>query len=518
MEPTIRKNDRMNGIEITFPQEPEDDVKIYLRSKGFRWSKYKKLWWKSYREGLMEEMLEHFSVSIAEPAEKAPNELASPAMKKTARINIYSKETINRRLLREEIKAGKMLVSQYQYFDGMIDGYQRIPDEERKWTDTISDSLERALASSNERAYMWDNGMIHLDDFYIKYKDDIKIPKEFIPKRATEADMYVDLSLKPEFEEFSIDKSQASDADINVGDRVEVELYGRKLCGKVIKKDASRWSIRPMFGEAREEIKYSYEVELDNGYVTHAYQFRLSDECSSLEPAAIFMVDKYKNKRFMMPDWVWQQIHQFIKDRKHAVKRAEGRRNEANKRSDLQAASRYRENAIHHMSHYLGWELNNMEFSRKYITGEGEKEQKVRIDAWQDKLKVQPIAGVVTEELINKLRAEQEKESKKPENLTAPTTLAELVTYYNAQKDDFYKNKAISDFAYRLSGPALVAARQVLLKVLTGQKIPKKQAGIHRIEVELKTYLQKKTVEKDRPSSWIKAGTAIGVIIAKIHE
>ena len=45
---TVRKNEEKNGIEIVFPDKPEQSILDSLKSHGFRWSRYSKLWWTRY--------------------------------------------------------------------------------------------------------------------------------------------------------------------------------------------------------------------------------------------------------------------------------------------------------------------------------------------------------------------------------------------------------------------------------------------------------------------------------------
>lgn len=42
---TYRINEELNGIEISFPSVPSEEVRNELKTNGFRWSKYKKVWY-----------------------------------------------------------------------------------------------------------------------------------------------------------------------------------------------------------------------------------------------------------------------------------------------------------------------------------------------------------------------------------------------------------------------------------------------------------------------------------------
>lgn len=53
---TIRRNEEHNGIEVVFPDKPEQDVLYSLKALGFRWSKYQSLWYAKYSEALLEQV------------------------------------------------------------------------------------------------------------------------------------------------------------------------------------------------------------------------------------------------------------------------------------------------------------------------------------------------------------------------------------------------------------------------------------------------------------------------------
>ena len=57
----VRKNEKKNGIEVVFESKPESEVLKYLKSKGFRWSKFSKLWYNRYSENLESELKVRFS-------------------------------------------------------------------------------------------------------------------------------------------------------------------------------------------------------------------------------------------------------------------------------------------------------------------------------------------------------------------------------------------------------------------------------------------------------------------------
>ena len=42
---TIRFNTAKNGIEISFPGKPSEEIRTSLKANGFRWGKFNKVWY-----------------------------------------------------------------------------------------------------------------------------------------------------------------------------------------------------------------------------------------------------------------------------------------------------------------------------------------------------------------------------------------------------------------------------------------------------------------------------------------
>jgi hypothetical protein len=100
-----------------------------------------------------------------------------------------------------------------------------------------------------------------------------------------------------------------------------------------------------------------------------------------------------------MPDYVFSQIHDAIKNHKYWKASATRRKKEDKRESDIRASVMAKEKALENMSAYLGWELENKEFSRKYITGEDEEQQGKRIKGWTDDFKIEPKKAEISEKL-----------------------------------------------------------------------------------------------------------------------
>lgn len=46
----VSKNEKLNGIEITFGGIPSEETRNALKEKGFRWSRKQKIWWSRFTE------------------------------------------------------------------------------------------------------------------------------------------------------------------------------------------------------------------------------------------------------------------------------------------------------------------------------------------------------------------------------------------------------------------------------------------------------------------------------------
>ena len=51
---TVRRNEAHNGIEVIFPDKPDQSIMDQLKSWGFRWSRYQGLWYAHYNPSLFE--------------------------------------------------------------------------------------------------------------------------------------------------------------------------------------------------------------------------------------------------------------------------------------------------------------------------------------------------------------------------------------------------------------------------------------------------------------------------------
>lgn len=56
----IQKNEKHNGLEIKFPSKPPEDVRSFLKEKGFRWNRVAAVWYTKWDDNLAQEMKDRF--------------------------------------------------------------------------------------------------------------------------------------------------------------------------------------------------------------------------------------------------------------------------------------------------------------------------------------------------------------------------------------------------------------------------------------------------------------------------
>lgn len=90
----LNYNKEKNGIEVAFSNRPEDTIILWLKENGFKWSKFNKLWYKSYTERDFED----------------------------AKAYIFEKEETNENIISNE----------YRDLDGLIEKYSALLTEQVK--------------------------------------------------------------------------------------------------------------------------------------------------------------------------------------------------------------------------------------------------------------------------------------------------------------------------------------------------------------------------------------------------
>lgn len=62
--PTIRRNEKFNGIEVVFPAKPDQAILDSLKGMGFRWSKFQSLWYAPHTEARLNEVNELLKAGV----------------------------------------------------------------------------------------------------------------------------------------------------------------------------------------------------------------------------------------------------------------------------------------------------------------------------------------------------------------------------------------------------------------------------------------------------------------------
>lgn len=340
------------------------------------------------------------SVSVSDKVQSA----GVPAHK-LALITLGGRFTsIDKRMLKREYDARKLLVAQRSYFDGMYDTTRSVPEAEMKWSDRDA-GFEREFLYSRKPYVSGDR--ISLGDYVAKYKDDITIPVVTITKTQKSSNYYVDLEeVKVNADDkFEIETDDSDRTDLAEGDRVIMSIYGNKYCGFISNKRISSYTISSwtMNGPKKEEVKedVNYRVQLDNGVVRSMAHFQLDkdNQCDEISADAIF----YK-KDYMLPEQFWSsEIVNKINSINSLRRQKASRKKQEYALQDQRYIDSYEKELFTNFGYWLGWEQKNQDYSRK-ITGETEEEQMNRGNKWVSEFGVQPIRLIRPKNvLINKL-------------------------------------------------------------------------------------------------------------------
>jgi hypothetical protein len=65
----ISKNEKKEGIELSFPSRPAEEILEWIKSKGFGWSKYNMVWWRKFDINVWKDVHEYFNQPLPEQTE-----------------------------------------------------------------------------------------------------------------------------------------------------------------------------------------------------------------------------------------------------------------------------------------------------------------------------------------------------------------------------------------------------------------------------------------------------------------
>jgi hypothetical protein len=340
----VTRNLKQNGIEIKFPKQPSDEITTRIKAKGFRWSKFQKIWYVKYSESLHQ-----FAIDLCGDTEHSDNPATMP-LHAPGDVNVRlitlavltSRGKVPQGILRDEIKSGKMEVARYKRFDGMTDSTDYINDNELQWS-TASlnhDSydmkrLKNSQANSHwtDSIYLNDDGTISYGDYKFRYKTTVK-GHDYQPKaertkiqdtKKLEADIQkqsaakvVDLDPDKYHVPFNrpVQKGdfQITDAEMldpkDYLDKGEMdgitEIDGYRLVGRMEAKNIVISKMIAVFGGASTEIKENRWVfKAESGTATPGY-LSLWSRYRVLNPGEKSDFPQWRVQSF--PTAVWESL------------------------------------------------------------------------------------------------------------------------------------------------------------------------------------------------------------------
>ena len=321
-------------------------------------------------------------------------ELSGVSANKMAAIRLNDKDAVvDKRTLRSEYNAGKLLVARTQFFDGMIDSTRTIPEAERVWSDKDKD-FEREFDYS-ARPYIY-NGGVRFGDFNAKYKEGITIPEPMAKvNNQTSLNFYVILdNNKSDQETFQLERDDSKNDDIEKGVRVIAQYYGKRFFGTVTDKEVNFYTISswmPGSGTKSNETRKSvyYTVTLDNGTVHKMSNFQLDEKNEYLKHPVIAAIKD--DGDFKMPESFWTfDIIRSINYINSMKRQMAGRKKQEYKNQDQKNINISENSLMSNMTTWIAWEEANLDYART-ITNETPTEQNKRIVAWREQYHVKPI-------------------------------------------------------------------------------------------------------------------------------
>lgn len=440
------------------------------------------------------------TASISETASKAgvsESKIAQIRLGKDAKFS-----SIDKRVLRDEYNKRKLLIAKVSYWDGMSDMNRSIPENEWSWSDN-SVGFENEFKYS--RSPYVSGNYISFGDYKAKYKDDVIQPEIVKTSNQKSYNYYVNVDSDNKINDengYKLDRIDSDNLDLQEGDRIVISSYGNKYCGKIKKKEISTYTITKFdYGtnqrKSEEQKSVRYTIELDNGIITSYANFKLDtdNECDEIATPAIFD-DSMKSYKF--PEAFFNELRKDIIGINYIKKqKAQRKKLEYIQQDQKQIERREKDLFNSKMPSYLGWELENKEYSRK-ITGETEQEQEFRIDKWLNEFNIEPKKpkALGEEKTQEQILLDQKKEIEQKKNEALANIEKKSLVFPDEKVKEAYigaymvmkKNndlkRSLEAAANRLSGfnNFLVNAEQRKLnkqkyfKILTGRDIAKSNA------------------------------------------
>lgn len=185
---TYTLNEELNGIEITFTGVPSEEVRNKLKTNGFRWSKYKKVWYAKQSE----ERLQFAKMLAGETKQTETVTEQSEEQQETTQAKEVEQEPINSNNSTQEKEQGQKTFTvipevQENTFDLQFFSESINTDDILNLFDTIDLTQEKTLISDEDREHInkyeesykatlsvFENTLQQLKALYEQFGDDNK--------------------------------------------------------------------------------------------------------------------------------------------------------------------------------------------------------------------------------------------------------------------------------------------------------------------------------------------------------
>jgi hypothetical protein len=116
---TIRRNEKMNGLEVVFDKKPPQAQLEFLKGLKFQWNNRNKVWYKTYSESLEKQIRDYFKDADVKGAVTPAPEIGGIPRKLKMDELFKGKRGPRKDVIISEIEAGKMEFAVYKHYDGM---------------------------------------------------------------------------------------------------------------------------------------------------------------------------------------------------------------------------------------------------------------------------------------------------------------------------------------------------------------------------------------------------------------
>lgn len=418
----VTRNLKQNGIEISFKKQPSDAKIAEVKAKGFRWSKFQKLWYVRYTDALHK-----WALDFCHGTENSDNPATIGLPDTKERLITLAAVTkggkVPQNLLKSEIAAGKLEFAKYKQFNSMTDSTDYVSSDKLEWQPATMDSndfdiqdLKRGNVNDHwtNSIRLEDDGKISYGNLYFRYKNTVPgydySPKEEQQKIAdqkrietqalqaaaakvvdlTAEKYWVPFNRKPVKGDFKIDTPLKVEDLLGKGEIDAVAEYdGYKIVGKLKVENKVTMTMMVVFGGAKKEIRSDvFDFTAEPGTATPSYiasyiPFRQKENGDQSD------FPGWKSKSF--PTSVWESII-------FAVREAVYEREKMNEKGKTERGRKIHEGKMNgalsrvnaYKKVFLDYEAQNPGALRK-VTGQSADEWNEMLAYWRKELGYAPL-------------------------------------------------------------------------------------------------------------------------------